>query len=83
MNEVQIDLAHAVALASIDDEDHHAVQDLLDSEDPALRAAFLAEVQETQDVLAALAAVTAVTPPASLRGRLLTAIATEQPPVAS
>jgi hypothetical protein len=83
MNEVQIDLAHTVALASIDDEDHHAVQDLLDSEDPALLAAFLAEVQQTEDVLAALAAVTAVTPPAALRGRLLTAIAAEQPPVTS
>ncbi|WP_328409415.1 RskA family anti-sigma factor [Nocardia sp. NBC_00403] len=83
MNEVQIDLAHAVALASIDDEDHHAVQNLLDSEDPALRTEFLAEVQETRDALAAFAAVTAVQPPPALRGRLLTAIAAEQPPVAS
>ncbi|MEV0252158.1 hypothetical protein AB0H76_36615 [Nocardia sp. NPDC050712] len=71
MNEVQVDLAHAVALGSIDDEDHNSVQELLDSEDPALRAAFLAEVQETGDVLTALAEVTATAPPASLRDRVL------------
>ncbi|MEV0293316.1 hypothetical protein [Nocardia sp. NPDC050710] len=82
MNEAQIDLAHTVALGSIDDEDHHAVQELLDNEDPALRAAFIAEVQQTKNVLCALAVTTATQPPAALRGRLLAAIA-EQPPVAS
>ncbi|WP_054815743.1 hypothetical protein [Nocardia arizonensis] len=78
MNEAMIDLAHAVALGSIGDEDHHAVRELLDSEDPA----FAEEVRRTGDVLSALAAVTATQPPADLRGRLLTAIA-EQPQVAS
>ncbi|MFC9892338.1 hypothetical protein ACFVMC_01470 [Nocardia sp. NPDC127579] len=74
MNEGQIDLAHAVALGSIDDEDHNSVQELLDSEDPALRAAFVAEVQDTSDVLAALAEVTATAPPASLRDRILAGV---------
>ncbi|GAB2670287.1 RskA family anti-sigma factor [Nocardia goodfellowii] len=74
MNEGQVDLAHAVALGSIDDEDHSSVQELLDSEDPALRAAFRAEVQQTSDALAALAEVTATAPPPSLRARLLTSI---------
>ncbi|WP_280226876.1 RskA family anti-sigma factor [Nocardia cyriacigeorgica] len=83
MNERQIDLAHTVALGSIDDEDHQAVQELLDSEDPARRAEFIAEVHLTREALGALAAATAVQPPAALRGRLLTAIAAEQPPVAS
>ncbi|MCP2277123.1 hypothetical protein SAMN04244553_4986 [Nocardia amikacinitolerans] len=83
MNEAQIDLAHTVALGSIDDEDHHAVQELLDGEDPVLRAEFLVEVQQAKDALTALAAVTATAPPAALRARLLAAIAAEQPPVAS
>uniref|UniRef100_UPI002458E92F RskA family anti-sigma factor n=2 Tax=Nocardia cyriacigeorgica TaxID=135487 RepID=UPI002458E92F len=82
MNERQIDLAHTVALGSIDDEDHQAVQELLDSEDPARRAEFITEVHLTREALGALAAATAVQPPAALRGRLLTAIAAEQPPVA-
>jgi hypothetical protein len=83
MNEARIDLAHAVALGSIDDEDHYALQEVLDGEDPALRAEFMAEVQETKEVLAALAVATAVEPPAALRGRVLAAISAEQPPVAS
>ncbi|MGV9612406.1 RskA family anti-sigma factor [Nocardia xishanensis] len=83
MNEAQIDLAHTVALGSIDDEDHHAVQELLDGEDSVLHAEFIAEVRQAKDALAALAAVTATAPPAALRGRLLAAIAAEQPPVAS
>ncbi|MFF0530524.1 hypothetical protein ACFYT3_19265 [Nocardia amikacinitolerans] len=83
MNEAQIDLAHTVALGSIDDEDHHAVQELLDGEDPVLRAEFLVEVRQAKDALTALAAVTATAPPAALRARLLAAIAAEQPPVAS
>ncbi|WP_194817444.1 hypothetical protein [Nocardia sp. XZ_19_385] len=74
MTEGQIDLAHAVALGSIDDEDHNSVQELLDSEDPALRAAFIADVHETSDVLAALAEVTATAPPASLREKLLASV---------
>ncbi|MGN2641539.1 RskA family anti-sigma factor [Nocardia takedensis] len=78
MSEARIDLAHAVALGSIDDEDQHAVQDLLDSDDPA----FGAEVRRTRAALAALAEATATEPPAELRGRLLAAVA-EQPPVAS
>lgn len=82
MNEAQIDLAHAVALGSIDDEDHNAVREVLDGEDPALRAEFMTEVQQTKEVLSALAVATAAQPPAALRGRLLAAIA-EQPPVAS
>ncbi|MBF6212472.1 hypothetical protein IU433_18680 [Nocardia puris] len=83
MNEGQVDLAHTVALGSIDDEDHHAVQELLDGEDPVLRAVFLAEVQQTKDALCTLSAVTATAPPPALRARLLAAIAAEQPPVAS
>ncbi|MGK8520501.1 RskA family anti-sigma factor [Nocardia asteroides] len=83
MNERQIDLAHTVALGSIDDEDHQEVQDLLDSEDPVLRAEFIQEVRDTKEALAVLATATAATPPRSLRARLLAAIAAEQPPVAS
>ncbi|WP_216914576.1 RskA family anti-sigma factor [Nocardia noduli] len=79
MNEVRIDLAHAVALGSIDDEDHHAVRELLDNEDPALRAAFLAEVRQTKDALSALAEIASTQPPVALRDRLLAAIADEQP----
>ncbi|MBH0777515.1 RskA family anti-sigma factor [Nocardia bovistercoris] len=82
MNEARIDLAHAVALGSIGDEDHHAVQELLDSEDPAMRAEFVAEVRRTGEALSALAQATATPPPTELRGRLLAAIA-EQPQVAS
>ncbi|MEV6273815.1 hypothetical protein [Nocardia sp. NPDC051832] len=74
MTEGQIDLAHAVALGSIDDEDHNSVQDLLDTEDPALRTAFIADVHETSDALAALAEVTATTPPAALRDRILASV---------
>ncbi|MEU4342619.1 hypothetical protein AB0H00_15345 [Nocardia sp. NPDC023852] len=83
MNEYQIDLAHTVALGSIDDEDHHEVQKLLDSEDPVLRAAFSQEVRDTKEALSLLAAATAATPSPALRARLLAAIAAEQPPVAS
>ncbi|WP_280451231.1 RskA family anti-sigma factor, partial [Nocardia cyriacigeorgica] len=68
MNERQIDLAHTVALGSIDDEDHQAVQELLDSEDPARRAEFIAEVHLTREALGALAAPPAVKPPAAQRG---------------
>lgn len=78
MNEAQIDLAHAVALGSIDDEDHHAVQELLDTEDPALRAEFDTEVRRTGEILAALGTVTEVQPPASLRTTLLATIAAGQ-----
>ncbi|MEV6140253.1 hypothetical protein AB0L63_30275 [Nocardia sp. NPDC051990] len=83
MNEARIDLAHAVALGSIDDEEHTAVQEVLDGEDPALRAEFMTEVKQTKEVLAALAEAMAAQPPAALRARLLAAIAAEQPPVAS
>lgn len=83
MNERQIDLAHTVALGSIDDEEHHEVQELLDSEDPALRAEFIREVQSTRETLATLADATAAPPPAALRDRLLAIIAAQQPPVAS
>ncbi|MGY1947419.1 RskA family anti-sigma factor [Nocardia asiatica] len=83
MNEGQIDLAHTVALGSIDDEDHQEVQELLDNEDPVLRAEFVREVADTKEALAVLATATATTPPPSLRARLLAAIAAEQPPVAS
>ncbi|WP_454194175.1 RskA family anti-sigma factor [Nocardia sp. Marseille-Q1738] len=83
MNQRQIDLAHAVALGSIDDEDHHEVQELLDSEDPVLRAAFAQHVRDTREALSALATAAATTPPPSLRHRLLAAITAQQPPVAS
>ncbi|WP_227998612.1 RskA family anti-sigma factor [Nocardia australiensis] len=82
MNKAQIDLAHTVALGSIDDEDHHAIEALL-SKDPALCAEFIAKVHQTKEVLAALAEVTEAPPPPALRGRLLAAIAAEEPPVAS
>ncbi|MEU1547854.1 MULTISPECIES: RskA family anti-sigma factor [Nocardia] len=83
MNERQIDLAHTVALGSIDDEDHQEVQELFDSEDPVLRAEFIREVRDTKEALSALATATAAAPPPALRARLLAAIAAEQPPVAS
>ncbi|WP_280206512.1 RskA family anti-sigma factor, partial [Nocardia cyriacigeorgica] len=69
MNERQIDLAHTVALGSIDDEDHQAVQELLDSEDPARRAEFITEVHLTREALGALAAPPpGKTPPGAARG---------------
>ncbi|WP_425302526.1 RskA family anti-sigma factor [Nocardia cyriacigeorgica] len=68
MNERQIDLAHTVALGSIDDEDHQAVQELLDSEDPARRAEFITEVHLTREALGALAPPPGGEPPAG-RGR--------------
>lgn len=77
MNERQVDLAHTVALGSIDDVDHHEVQELLDTEDPALRAEFSAEIEQTREALAILADVTATPPPVALRTRLLAAIAAE------
>lgn len=83
MHESQIDLAHTVALGSIDDEDNHAVQETLDDADPAQRAEFIDEIQQTREALAALATATAATPPAGLRARLLAAINAEQPPFAS
>ncbi|WP_330252352.1 hypothetical protein OG874_40760 [Nocardia sp. NBC_00565] len=83
MYQARIDLAHAVAFGSIDDEDHNAIQEVLEGEDPALRAEFLTEVRQTKEVLSALAAATAAQPPAALRERLLAAIAAEAPPVAS
>ncbi|MFF0491245.1 RskA family anti-sigma factor [Nocardia sp. NPDC003482] len=79
MNESQIDLAHTVALGSIGDEDQRAVRELLDSSDPALRAAFTEEVQQTRDALAEFASAAATAPPASLRDRLLAAIAEDLP----
>ncbi|MFI5777242.1 hypothetical protein [Nocardia sp. NPDC051570] len=78
MNESQIDLAHTVALGSIGDEDQRAVQELLDSGDTALRAAFTREVQQTRDALAEFASVAATPPPVSLRDRLLAAIIEDQ-----
>lgn len=79
----RIDLAHTVALGSIDDEDLPVVQQLLDSADPVERTEFLMLIQQTREALAALAAATAVAPPARLRDRLMEAISAEQPPVAS
>lgn len=79
----RIDLAHTVALGSIDDEDLPVVQQLLDSDDPVERTEFLMLIQQTRAALAALAVATAVAPPARLRDRLLEAISAEQPPVAS
>ncbi|MCM6776182.1 hypothetical protein NDR87_19200 [Nocardia sp. CDC159] len=78
MNESQIDLAHTVALGSIGDDDQRAVQELLDSGDPVLRADFTREVQQTRDALAEFASAAATPPPASLRDRLLAAIAEDQ-----
>ncbi|WP_280494053.1 RskA family anti-sigma factor [Nocardia farcinica] len=83
MTDSRIDLAHAVALGSIDDEDQDEVQQLLDSAGPEVRAAFPTEVQQSADALTALAELTATAPPPALRARLLAAIAAEQPPVAS
>ncbi|GAA5067588.1 hypothetical protein [Nocardia callitridis] len=83
MNERQVDLAHAVALGPIDDEDHLQVQELLDTEDPVLRTIFLEDIRQTKAALSALSATSAVTPPTSLRTRILEAVAAEEPPVAS
>ncbi|WP_245717561.1 RskA family anti-sigma factor [Nocardia jejuensis] len=80
MNESQIDLAHTVALGSIGDEDRRAVQAIVDSEDPVLRADFTQEVQQTREALAELASTVAVQPPPALRDRLLEALATDQAP---
>ncbi|GAB4583305.1 RskA family anti-sigma factor [Nocardia sp. IFM 10818] len=80
MNESQIDLAHTVALGSIGDEDQRAVRELLDTDDPVLRADFTQEVQQTREALAAAASVVATEPPPALRERLLAAIATDSAP---
>ncbi|UFS95505.1 RskA family anti-sigma factor [Nocardia huaxiensis] len=80
MNESQIDLAHTVALGSIGDEDQRAVQDILDTDDPVLRADFTQEVQQTREALALAASVVATEPPPALRDRLLAAIATDPAP---
>ncbi|AHH15826.1 hypothetical protein NONO_c10190 [Nocardia nova SH22a] len=82
MNESQIDLAHTVALGSIGDEDQRAVQELLDSGDPVLRADFDTEVQRTREALTLFASAPAARPPAALRTRLLDAIADGGAPAA-
>ncbi|MEV0332982.1 hypothetical protein [Nocardia sp. NPDC050717] len=83
MNEAQIDLAHTVALGLIDDEDHHAIQTIIDNEDPTLCTDFRRELRGTREVLAVIGASTPTPPPPSLRARLLAAIEAEEPPVAS
>lgn len=83
MNEAQIDLAHTVALGLIDDEDHHAIHTIIDTEDPTLCTEFLRELRGTREALAVLGSSTPTPPPPSLRTRLLTAILAEEPPVAS
>ncbi|WP_405489388.1 RskA family anti-sigma factor [Nocardia sp. NBC_00511] len=80
MNESQIDLAHTVALGSIGDEDQRAVAELLNTDDPVLRAAFTQEVQQTREALAVAASAVGVLPPPALRDRLLAAIATDPAP---
>ncbi len=75
MNESQINLAHTVALGSIGDEDQRAIQELLDSGDPGLRADFDTQVQRTREALTLFASAPAIRPPATLRTRLLEAIA--------
>ncbi|MGV9409085.1 RskA family anti-sigma factor [Nocardia sp. NPDC003693] len=80
MNESQIDLAHTVALGSIGDEDQRAVRELLDTDDPVLRASFTQEVQHTRDALAAYASTVATPPPPALRDRVLAAVAADQAP---
>ncbi|WP_245676933.1 hypothetical protein OHB26_06340 [Nocardia sp. NBC_01503] len=80
MNESQIDLAHTVALGSIGDEDQRAVREILDTDDPVLRADFTQEVQHTREALALLATVAATPPPPALRDRLLAAVAADQAP---
>ncbi|APE33330.1 hypothetical protein BOX37_04370 [Nocardia mangyaensis] len=82
MNEAQIDLAHTVALGLIDDEDHHAIQTIINSEDPTLCTEFLRELRDTREALAALSDATSTPPPPSLRTRLLAAVNTEEPPLA-
>ncbi|NKY50463.1 RskA family anti-sigma factor [Nocardia vermiculata] len=82
MNQSQIDLAHTVALGSIGDEDQRAVQDLLDTGDPNLRADFDTEVQLTREALALFASTSAVQPPPGLRARLLDAVTENRPPTA-
>ncbi|MFD3748081.1 hypothetical protein [Nocardia sp. NPDC058633] len=83
MNEAQIDLAHTVALGLIDDEDHHAIQTIIDTEDPTLCTEFLREIRDTREVLAQLASATPTPPPPTLRARLLAVVGAEDPPVAS
>ncbi|MFI1915151.1 hypothetical protein [Nocardia sp. NPDC020380] len=80
MNESQIDLAHCVALGSIGDEDQRAVQELLDTGDPVLRADFTQEVQQTREALALCASSVAAAPPPALRDRILAAVAADQAP---
>ena len=79
MNESQIDLAHMVALGSIGDEDQRAVREILDGDDPALRADFNTEVQLNRQALTLFASASATPPPAALRDRVLDLIATREP----
>ncbi len=78
MNESQIDLAHMVALGSIGDEDQRAVREILDGDDPALRADFNTEVQLNRQALTLFASASATPPPASLRDRVLNLIAAQE-----
>jgi hypothetical protein len=78
MNESQIDLAHAVALGSIGDEDQCAAREILDSNNPVLRADFDMEVQLTRQALTLFSSASATPPPAPLRERLLAQIAAEE-----
>ncbi|GGK56897.1 RskA family anti-sigma factor [Nocardia camponoti] len=75
MTDALVDLAHAVALGSIDDEDHHAVAELINSPDTLLRTEFQREVDRTHAALAQL--TPEVAPPPRLRAALLAAIAAE------
>ncbi|MFC8047330.1 hypothetical protein [Nocardia sp. NPDC057353] len=75
MDEPGLDLAHTVALGSIDDEDHEAVVAMLGT---AAREEFLTEVRSSRAALSALSEVTAAPPPPALRARLLDAIAPER-----
>ncbi|MFC3964629.1 hypothetical protein [Nocardia jiangsuensis] len=75
MDEPGLDLAHTVALGSIDDEDHAAMLVVLGT---AAREKFRTEVRRSRAALAALSEVTAAAPPPALRARLLDAIAPER-----
>lgn len=75
MDEPGLDLAHTVALGSIDDEDHEALAAVLGT---AAGEEFLAEVRNSRAALAELAELTATAPPPGLRARLLDAITPER-----
>ncbi|WP_187776306.1 anti-sigma factor [Antrihabitans cavernicola] len=79
MNDDQIDLAHGYALGILDADEQQAVQRLRASSATEVNRDFEDLVRQTRETLTAISFATIVTPPAALRERLLTQIASGRP----